>query len=90
MEKIRLVVTIKNNKSFGFVIPDNKKDSKDIFISKKYFSGAKNDDKVVVEITKSEENGKKPEGKIVEVIGNIDVAGVDMLSIIKQYNLPYY
>ena len=89
MEKIKLVGTFKNSKSFGFVIPDNKKDSKDIFISKKYFSGAKNDDKVVVEITKPEEKGKKPEGKIVEVIGNIDVAGVDMLSIIKQYNLPY-
>ena len=89
MEKIKLVGTFKNNKSFGFVIPDNKKESKDIFISKKYFSGAKNDDKVVVEITKLEEKGKKPEGKIVEVIGNIDVAGVDMLSIIKQYNLPY-
>jgi len=89
MEKIRLVGTFKNNRSFGFVIPDNKKESKDIFISKKYFSGAKNDDKVVVEITKQEEAEKKPEGKIVEVIGNIDVAGVDMLSIIKQYNLPY-
>jgi len=89
MDKIRLVGTFKNNKSFGFVIPDNKKESKDIFISKKYFSGAKNDDKVVVEIIKLEEKGKKPEGKIVEVIGNIDVAGVDMLSIIKQYNLPY-
>lgn len=88
MEKIKLVGTFKNNKSFGFVVPDNKKESKDIFISKKYFSGAKNDDKVVVEITKPEENGKKPEGKIVEIIGNIDVAGVDMLSIIKQYNLP--
>ena len=37
MEKIRLVGTFKNNKSFGFVIPDNKKESKDIFISKKYF-----------------------------------------------------
>ena len=89
MEKIRLVGTFKNNKSFGFVIPDNKKDSKDIFISKKYFSGAKSDDKVVVEITKPEEKGRKPEGKIIEVIGNIDVSGVDMLSIIKQYNLPY-
>jgi len=89
MEKIKLVGTFKNNKSFGFVIPDNKKDSRDIFISKKYFSGAKNDDKVVVEIIKPEEKGKKPEGKIVEVIGNIDVVGVDMLSIIKQYNLPY-
>ena len=45
--------------------------------------------KKVEKTTTGEEKGKKPEGKVVEVIGNIDVAGVDMLSIIKQYNLPY-
>lgn len=84
-----LVGTFKNSKSFGFVIPDNKKESKDIFISKKNFNGAKDNDKVVVQITKQEEKGKKPEGKVLEVIGNINVAGVDMLSIIKEYNLPY-
>ena len=84
-----LVGTFKNSRSFGFVIPDNKKESKDIFISKKHFNGAKDNDKVVVQITKPEEKGRKPEGKIVEVIGNINVAGVDMLSIIKEYNLPY-
>lgn len=84
-----LVGTFKNSRSFGFVVPDNKKTSKDIFISKKYFGGAKENDKVVVQITKPETNGKKPEGKIIEVIGNINVAGVDMLSIIKEYNLPY-
>ena len=84
-----IVGTFTKNKSFGFVVPDNKKASKDIFISKKYFSGAKSNDKVVVQITKPEINGKKPEGKIVEILGNINVAGVDMLSIIKEYNLPY-
>ena len=84
-----LVGTFKNSKSFGFVVPDNKKESKDIFISKKNFNGAKDNDKVVVQITKQEERGRKPEGKIIEVIGNINVAGVDMLSIIKEYNLPY-
>lgn len=84
-----LVGTFKNSKSFGFVVPDNKKESKDIFISKKYFNGAKDNDKVVVQIVKPEEKGKKPEGKVIEVIGNINVAGVDMLSIIKEYNLPY-
>ena len=84
-----LVGTFKNSKSFGFVVPDNKRESKDIFISKKYFNGAKDNDKVVVQITKQEERGRKPEGKIIEVIGNINVAGVDMLSIIKEYNLPY-
>ena len=70
-------------------MPDNKKESRDIFISKKNFNSAKDNDKVVVQITKKEEKGKKPEGKIIEVIGNINVAGVDMLSIIKEYNLPY-
>lgn len=84
-----MVGTFKNSKSFGFVIPDNRRESKDIFISKKQFNGAKDNDKVVVQIIKPEINGKKPEGKIVEVIGNINVAGVDMLSIIKEYNLPY-
>lgn len=84
-----LVGTFKKSKSFGFVVPDNKKESKDIFISKKHFNAAKDNDKVIVQITKLEENGRKPEGKIVEVIGNINLAGVDMLSIIKEYKLPY-
>ena len=80
-----LVGTFRNSRSFGFVVPDNKKESRDIFISNKNFNGAKDNDKVVVQITKKEEKGKKPEGKIIEVIGNINVAGVDMLSIIKEY-----
>ena len=54
-----LVGTFKNSKSFGFVVPDNKKTSKDIFISKKNFNGAKDNDKVVVQITKQEERGRK-------------------------------
>lgn len=84
-----LVGTFKNNKSFGFVVPDNRKESKDIFISKKNFNGAKDNSKVVVQITKEETQNKKPEGKIIEVLGKIDEAGVDFLSIIKEYNLPY-
>lgn len=87
--KETIVGTFTKNKSFGFVVPDNKKISKDIFISKKYFSGAKSNDKVVVQITKPEIDGKKPEGKIIEILGNINIAGVDMLSIIKAYKLPY-
>ena len=84
-----LVGTFRENKNFGFVIPDNRKESKDIFISKKYFNGAKNNCKVVVQIIKEETSKTKPEGKIVEVIGKIDEAGVDFLSIIKEYNLLY-
>lgn len=85
----RIVGTFQNSKNFGFVVPDNDKIDTDIFISKKNFGGAKNNQKVVVKITKYPEKGKNAEGKIVEVLGNIDQAGVDMLCLIKEYNLPY-
>ena len=87
-EKTTLVGFLEKNRNFGFVIPDDKKLGSDIFIPKKYLGKAKNQDKVVVEITKYPEKGKKAEGKIVEILGKIDEAGVDMLSIIKEYNLP--
>ncbi len=54
-----LVGTFKNSKSFGFVVPDNQKLGTDIFISKKKFAGARNQDKVVVKITKYPEKRKK-------------------------------
>ena len=87
-EKTTLVGFLEKNRNFGFVIPDDKKLGSDIFIPKKYLGKAKNQDKVVVEIIKYPEKGKKAEGKIVEILGKIDEAGVDMLSIIKEYNLP--
>lgn len=77
-----------NNKSFGFVVPDEKKGIGDIFISKKNFGKARNNHKVVVKILKYPKDGKKAEGKVIEVIGGVNEAGVDMLSLIKEYNLP--
>lgn len=88
-DKDVLVGTFQKSRNFGFVIPDDKKWGSDIFISKKNFGKAKSQDKVVVKITKYPEKNRKAEGKIVEVIGNINQAGVDMLSIIKEYRLPY-
>ena len=88
-EKNKIVGTFKNSKNFGFVIPDDRNFGTDIFISKNNFLGAKNNQKVVVKIVKFAEKGKKAEGKIIEVLGNIDEAGVDMLSLVKEYDLPY-
>ncbi len=88
-EKDTVVGIFKKDKNFGFVIPDDKKFGGDIFISKKNFGKARNNHKVVVKITKYPEKGRKAEGKIVEVIGNVNEAGVDMLSLIKEYKLPY-
>lgn len=86
--KSTLVGTFQNCRNFGFVVPDDKRFGTDIFISKKHFGKARNNHKVVVKITKYPEKGRKAEGEIIEVIGNINQAGVDMLSLIKEYKLP--
>ena len=87
-KKDTVVGIFQNNKSFGFVVPDDKTLGTDIFISKKNFGKARNNHKVVVKILKYPDKGKNAEGKVIEVIGNINEAGVDMLSLIKEYNLP--
>ena len=86
--KTTLVGTFQKSKNFGFVVPDDKAFGTDIFISKKHFGKARDKHKVVVKITKYPEQGKKAEGEIVEVLGGINQAGVDMLSIIKEFELP--
>ena len=88
-KKDTLVGTFQKNKNFGFVIPDDKKLCRDIFIPKKYFGKARNNHKVLVQIIKYPQKGKKAEGKILEVLGNVNEAGIDMLSLIKDYDLPY-
>lgn len=88
-EKDTVVGIFQKSKNFGFVVPDDKKLGTDIFISKKNFGKARNNHKVLVKILKYPERGKNAEGKVIEVIGNVNEAGVDMLSLIKEYNLPY-
>ncbi|ACL76588.1 ribonuclease R [Ruminiclostridium cellulolyticum] len=82
-----LVGTFENSMSFGFVVPDNKRISGDIFVSKSEFHGAKKGQKVVVEILKYPEARRNAEGRVIEIIGDRNETGVDILSIIKSYNL---
>ena len=88
-EKKFIVGTFEKSRNFGFVVPDGKKVDTDVFISKKYTMGAKNGQKVLVEITKKPTKDRKTEGKIIEIIGNKDDIGIDMLCIIKEFGLPY-
>lgn len=83
-----VVGTYEQSKNFGFVVPDNTKMASDIFVSRERSKGAVNGHKVVVEITEYGKNGKKPEGKIVEILGHIDDPGVDIMSIVKGFELP--
>lgn len=90
IENDTVVGVFNKNRNFGFVVPDEKRViGTDIFISKKDFGKAKNNQKVVVQITKMPEKDRKAEGKIVEVLGSINQAGIDMLSLVKEYDLPY-
>ena len=86
-----VVGTYQAEKSFGFVVPDNTKIQNDIFIPIEFHGGAVTGDKVVVKITDYGDplKRKKPEGKIKEVIGNINDPGVDILSVVKNYDIPY-
>ena len=85
-----LVGTYQGEKNFGFVIPDNNKVQKDIFIPIEYHGSAVTGDKVLVKITDygNAALNKKPEGKVIEVIGNINDPGVDIISIVKGYDIP--
>lgn len=87
-EKDTIVGIFQNNRNFGFVVPDDRNFGTDIFIAKKDMGKARNNHKVLVKITRYPKNGKKAEGKIIEILGNVNEAGVDMLSLIKEYNLP--
>ena len=69
-------------------MPDNQKLAQDIFIPIERSKGAVDGHKVVVEITDYGKNGKKPEGKIVEILGHINDPGTDILSIVRGFDLP--
>ena len=87
-EVTQIVGVFQPNKNFGFVIPDNKKFNKDIYIPKKFFSGARENDKVVCEITVWPQEDKKAEGKVIEILGQKGERGVEISSIIKEHGLP--
>jgi ribonuclease R len=74
--------------SYGFVLPDNQRIIQDIFIPEGASKGAVNGHKVVAELTSYGGNGRKPEGKIIEIIGHVNDPGTDIMSIVKGFDLP--
>ena len=83
-----VVGTFQRRKNFGFVVCDNQRILQDIFIPLEKMNGALDGQKVVAEITEYAEKGKKPEGKIKEVLGFLEIPGTDILCIAKDYQLP--
>ncbi|MCR1972239.1 ribonuclease R [Clostridium cochlearium] len=87
-ENKTVIGSFEDSKNFGFVVPDEKRIYQDIYIPKGNTMGAHSGDIVIAEITKWPEKRRSPEGKIVEILGKKGEKGIDILTIIKKYNLP--
>ena len=83
-----VVGTYQQNKSFGFVIPDNSRFGRDIFVPGEKAGGAVSGSKVIVAVTDYGGPGKSPEGRVAEILGHINDPGVDILSIVKSCGIP--
>jgi ribonuclease R len=84
----QIVGTYVESKSFGFVIPDDKKFASDIFIPKAASKGAVEGHKVVVKLTSYPEGRKSAEGEVITILGHKNDPGVDILSVIHKHGLP--
>lgn len=87
-EIMEVVGLFQKSKSFGYVLPDNSKIANDIYVAGKDSLGAVDGHKVVVKLTDYGTNGRNPEGVITEILGHINDPGVDIVSIVKQYDIP--
>jgi ribonuclease R len=84
----QLVGIYQQSKNYGFVIPDNDRFARDVFIPKEASKGAMKGHKVVVLLTDYGDERRNPEGKVIEILGHITDPGTDVLSIVKGYDLP--
>lgn len=84
----QVVGTFQKSRNFGFVVPDNQRFEKDIFLSKSESKNLSEGHKVVVKIIDYGGDGKNPEGKVLEVLGHANDPRVDILSVIKAYDVP--
>ncbi len=86
----QIVGTLKRSKQFLYVIPDDPRMPHDIYVPPPRDVGrpARAGDKVVVELRQWESRHTNPEGEITEVLGPPTAEGVDMLAVLRHYDLP--
>ncbi|MCO4853094.1 ribonuclease R [Bacillus vallismortis] len=84
----KVVGTYTETRNFGFVIPDDKKITSDIFIPKNGKNGAAEGHKVVVKLTSYPEGRMNAEGEIETILGHKNDPGIDILSVIHKHGLP--
>lgn len=85
-----IIGMLSQSKHFGFVIPDDKKLSCDVFVSKSDFNGAKDNQKVIVKITEWPTERRKAEGKIIEIIGNEEDVETHIQAVLYKHKVRQY
>ncbi len=90
--RTKIVGTLQQGSRFLFVVPDDPRIPHDIYVPEPRDLGrpAQIGDKVVVDLREWDSRNANPEGEIIEVLGAPDAEGVDMLSVLRQYNLPLH
>ncbi|MGP8214077.1 MAG: ribonuclease R [Bacteroidia bacterium] len=80
--------TLQVSEGHAFVLPDNSKAPSDIFVPRDKINNAKNGQKVLVNITRWEEEDRNPVGEITEILGQPGEHAAEMNSIIEEFGLP--
>lgn len=74
---------------YGFVLPDKKNYTCDIYVADADAMEADDGDKVIVELFGADDNEGNPSGRILEVLGPAGAKGVDITSVAREFQLPY-
>jgi ribonuclease R len=87
--RTRFVGKIEVSQSYAFVVPDSRKIHQDFFVYPENIKGAKTGDKVIIEVTSWAEEDKKPEAKVVEILGKAGENEAEIHSIMAEFDLPF-
>ncbi|MBT8394800.1 MAG: ribonuclease R [Flavobacteriaceae bacterium] len=87
--KTDYVGVIQINKNYAFVIPDNSKMYKDIFVPKNKTKNAQDGDKVLVSLEDWPDNADSPFGKVLKLLGRPGEHNTEIHSILAEYGLPH-
>ena len=83
-----VVGTFRREGDYGFIICDNQKFSRDVYVSPGNSKGVRDGEKVVAKIVDYGTEKRKPEGRITEMLGNLHAPGADILAVVKSYQIP--
>jgi len=84
-----IIGTLQKSKSFFFITPDDFHLQRDVYIDESNLKGAKKGDKVIVGNIVWDTSMLNPEGVIIEVLGKKGARDIEILSIAREYNIPY-